>query len=120
MFREVESALKASASKAETQLDVVKRQASSLVDIAENTKGLSTLLQEYLAASKEAYGTWLELQRRAGIHSEILTIPNPHDPRQGLRQNFVGRLEELSILEEATWANGDVAHSMTFKLKEMP
>ncbi len=68
----------------------------------------------------EAYGTWLELQRRAGVHSEILTIPNPHDPRQGLRQNFVGRLEELSILEEATWANGDVAHSMTFKLKEMP
>lgn len=66
----------------------------------------------------EAYGKFLDLTRRAGIHGEIFVIPDPDDSFQGLRRNFPGRLRQLNPLEQVLWADDGIANSMAFELKE--
>ncbi|WP_185982817.1 hypothetical protein [Aureimonas mangrovi] len=70
-------------------------------------------------ADEEAFGTFQEIVRRAGIHGELMVIPDPTDLYQGLRRNFMGRLRQLSPLEQVTWMNGGSAHSMAFEIKEL-
>lgn len=67
----------------------------------------------------EGFGRALELMRRAGVHGEVFVVPDPSDPFQGLRRNFMGRFRQLSPLEQATWANGGSAHTMAFEIKEL-
>lgn len=67
----------------------------------------------------EAYGTFLEMVRRVGVHGEIFIIPDPSDAYNGLRRNFLGRLEQPSLLEIVQWENAGPAHSMAFETKEL-
>ncbi|WP_416355568.1 phage tail tip lysozyme [Aureimonas phyllosphaerae] len=60
VYAEINSTLKASASKMETELDVARRQATFLEDIVTSTKGLSGLLADFLKAQSavdKAYET---------------------------------------------------------------
>ncbi|WP_152045509.1 hypothetical protein [Aureimonas psammosilenae] len=72
----------------------------------------------YLDAS-EGYGRALELTRRAGISKEVFVVSDPADEGNGLRRNFMGRLNQLSPLEAAMWMNGGPNHSMAFEIKEL-
>lgn len=67
----------------------------------------------------EAYGSFLEIIRRAGIHGEIFVIPDPEDAFNGLRRNFMGRNRQLNPLEQALYADGETANSMAFEIKEL-
>jgi hypothetical protein len=63
----------------------------------------------------EGYGRALELTRQAGIHREVVVIPDPEDQAQALRRNFLGRLRQLSRLEQPYWQTT----SMGFEIKEI-
>jgi len=67
----------------------------------------------------EAYGKFLEIVRRAGVHGEIFVIPDPDDAFQGLRRNFMGRNRQLNPLEQVMWADDGIANSMAFEIKEL-
>lgn len=68
----------------------------------------------------EAYARALELTRRAGISKEIIIIFDPDDVEFAAQRNFVGRLEQLSPLENlAVLASGGQTHSMQFQIKEL-
>jgi len=67
----------------------------------------------------EAYGKFLEIIRRAGVHGEIFVIPDPEDDLQGLRRNFMGRNRQLNPLEQTLYADNEVKHSMAFEIKEL-
>jgi len=67
----------------------------------------------------EAYGRFLEIVRRAGVHGEIFVVPDPEDAFQGLRRNFMGRNRQLNPLEQVMWADDGVANSMAFEIKEL-
>ena len=43
-----------------------------------------------------------ELQRRLGIGSEVLFLPNTYSLQETQRRGFLGRLRELSALESVT------------------
>lgn len=72
-----------------------------------------------MLSNDQAYGSFLEIIRRAGIHGEIFVIPDPDDQENGLRRNFMGRNRQLNPLEQALWADGDIANSMAFEIKEL-
>lgn len=86
-------------------------------DVREGVRVFRCVLQHM--ADDEAYGTFLEIVRRGGVHSEIMVIPDPTDMINGIRRNFMGRLRQPSPLEQTTWMNGGSANSMAFELKEL-
>ncbi len=86
-------------------------------DVREGVRVFRCVLQHM--ADDEAYGTFLEIVRRGGVHSEIMVIPDPTDMTNGIRRNFMGRLRQPSPLEQMTWMNGGSANSMAFELKEL-
>jgi hypothetical protein len=69
--------------------------------------------------SNEAYGKFLEIVRRAGVHGEIFVIPDPDDLFQGLRRNFMGRNRQLNPLEQTLYADNEVKNTMAFEIKEL-
>lgn len=90
---------------------------SEFFDVREPIRVFRFML-EYME-DNEAFGTFLELIRRAGIDKEILVVPDPTDALNGVRRNFVGRIRQPSALEQVTWANSGSAHSMAFEIKEL-
>lgn len=63
----------------------------------------------------EGFGKALELTRRAGVHKEVFVVANALDATYGPQRNFLGRLRQLSALEQ-------VMHnynSMSFEIKEL-
>lgn len=67
----------------------------------------------------EAYANFLEMTRRAGIHGEILVIPDPDQPLQAIRKNFIGRMRTLNPLEQTMWMDDGVSNAMSFEIKEL-
>lgn len=67
----------------------------------------------------DAYGKFLEIIRRAGVHGEIFVVPDPEDKFQGLRRNFMGRNRQLNPLEQTMYADGGTRNSMAFEIKEL-
>lgn len=63
----------------------------------------------------EAFGRAFELQRQAGIHSEILFIHDPDDTVHALRRQFLSRLRELSPIDFPSFNLNGTA----FELKEL-
>lgn len=47
----------------------------------------------------EAMASAFEIQRRMGLHGEVLFVQNPDDTRHALRRQFLGRLRQLSPIE---------------------
>jgi hypothetical protein len=66
-------------------------------------------------AQDEAFGRAFELQRQAGIHSEILFIHDPDDTVHALRRQFSSRLRALSAIEYPSFNLNGTA----FELKEL-
>lgn len=67
----------------------------------------------------EAYANFLEMTRRAGIHGEILVVPDPDQPLQAIRKNFIGRMRTLNPLEQTMWMDGGISNAMSFEIKEL-
>lgn len=67
----------------------------------------------------EAYGNFLELVRRAGLHSEVFVVPDPDDFGNAQRRNFMGRIRQATPLEQAAWIDGGISNSMGFEIKEL-
>lgn len=86
-------------------------------DVREPLRSIRFTLE--MMSNDEAYGSFLEIIRRAGIHGEIFVIPDPEDEFNGLRRNFMGRNRQLNPLEQAIYADGDIANSMAFEIKEL-
>lgn len=63
----------------------------------------------------EGFAKALELTRRAGVHREIFVVADPDDGQFGAQRNFMGRLRQLSPLEQAVYAHT----SMSFEIKEL-
>lgn len=57
----------------------------------------------------------LQLVRRAGIHREIVFVPDPSDKRYGAERIIYCRLRQLNPLEQAAFQ----LNSMAFELKEL-
>lgn len=73
----------------------------------------------YLSAD-EGFGAALELTRRAGVSGEVFVIPDPADTAYGATRSFLGRLRQLSPLEQlAMMSNGGLLNSMAFEIKEL-
>lgn len=73
----------------------------------------------YLSAD-EGFGAALELTRRAGVSGEVFVIPNPDDKIYGATRSFLGRLRQLSPLEQlAMMSVGGLLNSMAFEIKEL-
>jgi hypothetical protein len=69
----------------------------------------------FLDEKTEGFAKALDIVRRAGISGEILVIPDPDDKDNGQRRNFMGRLRQLSPLEQAMFQ----LNSMAFEIKEL-
>lgn len=69
----------------------------------------------HLREATEGFAKVLEIIRRAGVHGEILVIPDPADFENAQRRNFLGRLRQLSALEHAYFDTMSAA----FELKEI-
>jgi hypothetical protein len=63
----------------------------------------------------EAFGRAFELQRQAGVHSEILFIHDPDDTVHALRRQFLSRLRALSPIDFPSFNLNGTA----FELKEL-
>lgn len=63
----------------------------------------------------EAFSQGLELTRRAGTWREVFVIADPTDSQFGPVRNFMGRLRQLSPLEQAAFQ----LNSMSFEIKEL-
>lgn len=63
----------------------------------------------------EALGNAFEIQRQAGIDGEVLFIYDPDDTTHSLRRRFLGRLRELSPIEDP-YLN---RHSTNFVIEEL-
>lgn len=66
-------------------------------------------------SEEEGFGQALELTRRAGIWKEVFVVPDPDDDTFGSVRNFIGRLRQLSPLEQAAYR----LTSMPFEIKEL-
>ena len=66
-------------------------------------------------SEEEGFGRALELTRRAGIHREVFVVADPTDEIFGPQRNFLGRLRQLSPLEQAMFQ----LTSMSFEIKEL-
>jgi len=62
----------------------------------------------------EAFAKALDLMRRAGLDREVFVIPDPDGPDL-LRRSFMGRLRQLSPLEQVALG----FHSVSFEVKEI-
>lgn len=69
---------------------------------------------DYLSDA-EAYPKALELARRAGVHREVMVIPDADDALYGASRNFLGRLRALAPLEQALFG----FNAMSFEIKEL-
>lgn len=63
----------------------------------------------------EAMGDAFDMQRRTDIHREVLYVYDPTDTAHLVRRSFLGRLRELSPIEQP-YIN---AHAATFSIKEL-
>jgi hypothetical protein len=70
---------------------------------------------ELLKTGDEGFAKVLEITRRAGTSGEVLVIPDADDLENAQRRNFLGRLRQLSPLEQNMQEYG----SMTFEIKEL-
>ncbi len=66
-------------------------------------------------SDEEGFSRALELTRRAGVHREIIFVPDPSDKRYGAQRVLYGRLRALNPLEQAMFQ----LNSMSFELKEL-
>lgn len=73
---------------------------------------------QHLSAD-EAYGQFLKMVRRQGVHREVFVIPDPTDLFNGITRNFVGRLRAPSPLEQVQWEGDGPGLSMPFEIKEL-
>ncbi len=73
---------------------------------------------QHLSAD-EAYGDFLKMVRRQGVHKEVFIIPDPLDLFNGITRNFVGRLRAPSPLEQVQWEGDGPGLSMPFEIKEL-
>lgn len=69
----------------------------------------------FLDEKTEGFAKALDIVRRAGISGEILVIPDSDDKDNGQRRNFMGRMRQLSPLEQAIYQ----LNSMAFEIKEL-
>lgn len=65
--------------------------------------------------SEEEGAKALDLVRRAGVHKEVFLVADPDDRANAVTQNFMGRLRQLSSLEQAMFQTT----SMSFEIKEL-
>jgi hypothetical protein len=56
-----------------------------------------------------------DIQRVASIHKEVLFVWDPADTKHLIRRSFLGRLQELSPLEQPYYD----AHQTAFTVKEL-
>ncbi len=63
----------------------------------------------------EGFGNAFEIQRRAGIDAEVLWVFDPDDTIHALRRRYLGRLRELSPVQQPYFAT----HSTAFSIKEI-
>jgi hypothetical protein len=59
--------------------------------------------------------TALEIMRQAGIHREVVVIPDPSDSSDALRSNFMGRIRQLSPRETPYFQTNAIG----FEVKEI-
>jgi hypothetical protein len=63
----------------------------------------------------EGSGNVLEIARQAGIHREVVVIPDPADLANAVRRNFMGRLRRLPAVEQ----NYHQTTGAAFEVKEI-
>jgi hypothetical protein len=61
----------------------------------------------------EAFGTGLEVIRRSGTHGEVLLIPDSADTANLARRNFMGRLRQLSPVEQPFGTSGTLGFEVS-------
>lgn len=65
--------------------------------------------------TSEAMGQAFDMQRRVDIHREVLYVYDPDDTAHLIRRSFLGRMRELSPIEQPYFN----AHSTAFSIKEL-
>lgn len=60
-----------------------------------------------------------ELMRRAGIHREVIFVPDPADRRFGPSRVIYGHFEQLNPIQQAMHMNGELNGSVSFNLEDL-